>query len=453
MSHFNQPNGYGTYGTYDFQPGIGTQRFNDVTARSGLVTFPGDGTYVYSFDTVTDRIIWNNDANHFWSKKLPDVSDVTGNYFISSNNIYLSKLKLLPFDNIFILRVGNKLEVDMSLAGGRPNANGTYDANTRSGEITFVDDATYSFIFDINKGNIIWNNDPSSEWYKKLVDVTAISGQYKCGSITYTCWIIQKGNSLSVDMTLAGGRPNAYGTYDANTRSGEITFVDDGTYSFTFDINNGNIIWNNDPNNAWYKQISDVSNSNLEISRKNAPILRFDSEAPLNSNGFPTVWDYPNGNINKQNINDDISSIPTYYYVFRDSKFKATSIGYYWYYAYQQQCISQDTIDSVIGPIDSYPINEIFDVNDVFDDLFDSFGSHNNDIEHIIVHLNDYSDMTHITYYQHSGQYKLDENYIELSNGKANVYIGRIAHGSYHNKYILNNNLAQCGYFYDNRDG
>eukprot|EP01084_Bolivina_argentea_P252357 423566_1 len=300
MSHFNQPNGYGTYGTYDFQPGIGTQRFNDVTARSGLVTFPGDGTYVYSFDTVTDRIIWNNDANHFWSKKLPDVSDVTGNYFISSNNIYLSKLKLLPFDNIFILRVGNKLEVDMSLAGGRPNANGTYDANTRSGEITFVDDATYSFIFDINKGKIIWNNDPSSEWYKKLVDV---------------------------------------GTYDANTRSGEITFVDDGTYSFTFDINNGNIIWNNDPNNAWYKQISDVSNSNLEISRKNAPILRFDSEAPLNSNGFPTFWDYPNGNINKQNINDDISSIPTYYYVFRDSKFKATSIGYYWYYAYQQQCI------------------------------------------------------------------------------------------------------------------
>eukprot|EP01084_Bolivina_argentea_P252356 423563_1 len=206
----------------------------------------------------------------------------------------------------------------MSLSGGgRPNAKGTYDANTRSGEITFVDDATYSFIFDINKGKIIWNNDPSD-----------------------LLFILRVGNELEVDMSLSGGgRPNAKGTYDANTRSGEITFVDDGTYSFTFDINNGNIIWNNDPNNAWYKQISDVSNSNLEISRKNAPILRFDSEAPLNSNGFPTFWDYPNGNINKQNINDDISSIPTYYYVFRDSKFKATSIGYYWYYAYQQQCI------------------------------------------------------------------------------------------------------------------
>eukprot|EP01084_Bolivina_argentea_P252358 423570_1 len=296
--------------------------------------------------------------------------------------------------SLFIVRVGNKLAVDMSSLG-RPNAEGTYDINSKTGEIIFPDDKTYSFMFDTSSGNIQFSF--GGLWYKKLVDVTVISGQYKCGSINVinTCFIFQKGNSLSIDMSLVGSRPNAYGTYDANTRSGEITFVDDGTYSFTFDINNGNIIWNNDPNNAWYKQISDVSNSNLEISRKNAPILRFDSEAPLNSNGFPTFWDYPNGNINKQNINDDISSIPTYYYVFRDSKFKATSIGYYWYYAYQQQCITKDTINDVIGPLDDDPIDKIYDVNDLFDDLFDSFGSHNNDREHIIVHLNDDSDMTH----------------------------------------------------------
>eukprot|EP01083_Nonionella_stella_P264509 897215_1 len=66
MSYSNRPNGYGTY---------------DVNTKSGQITFPGDKTYAFRFDTATDRIIWNADANNFWSKKLPDVSDVTGNYF------------------------------------------------------------------------------------------------------------------------------------------------------------------------------------------------------------------------------------------------------------------------------------------------------------------------------------------------------------------------------------
>eukprot|EP01084_Bolivina_argentea_P195155 334866_1 len=166
MSSLGRPNAEGTY---------------DINSKTGQIIFPDDKTYSFIFDTSSGGIRFS--FGGLWYKKLVDVTAISGQYKCGLINV---------INTCFIIQKGNSLSIDISLVGNRPNAYGTYNANTRSGEITFEDDATYSFIFDINKGKIIWNNDPSSEWYKKLVDVTVISGQYKCGSITYTCWIIQK---------------------------------------------------------------------------------------------------------------------------------------------------------------------------------------------------------------------------------------------------------------------
>lgn len=62
---------------------------------------------------------------------------------------------------------------------------------------------------------------------------------------------------------------------------------------------------------------------------------------------------------------------------------------------------------------------------------FAGYGSHDNDWEHVSLHVRDGLVMR-VTFFQHSGHYTRKRGKFEQSGERPHVYIGKIAHGSYH---------------------
>eukprot|EP01083_Nonionella_stella_P037580 102427_1 len=186
---------------------------------------------------------------------------------------------------------------------------------------------------------------------------------------------------------------------------------------------------------------TNIAASDLDYAQKYAPVINFYKSAQ--QDGFPTYYDYPNGNAQKQNYNPDISTIPTYYHVFKDENSKITSIGYYWYYAYQSSCVI-DGIDLGVPILDELVAEVIASVDD---------GAHNNDRERIYVDINDDGSIKRVVFHQHNGYYTicspgLDKYDVLFKDTHPIVYVGSKSHGSFFNSEI---NIGGCGYFHDYR--
>ena len=64
-------------------------------------------------------------------------------------------------------------------------------------------------------------------------------------------------------------------------------------------------------------------------------------------------------------------------------------------------------------------------------DCFLSFGEHGNDWEHVSVFVKD-DKLVKVIFYQHSGHYTRRRDKLQKSGERPVVYIGKVAHGSYH---------------------
>lgn len=60
-------------------------------------------------------------------------------------------------------------------------------------------------------------------------------------------------------------------------------------------------------------------------------------------------------------------------------------------------------------------------------------GKHKDDWEHVDIHVQD-GDIKHVIYSQHGGMYTLSKKNVPMENGRVVVYVGKYAHGSYHDQ-------------------
>ena len=154
---------------------------------------------------------------------------------------------------------------------------------------------------------------------------------------------------------------------------------------------------------------------------KYSPVLKFDGSAegyPMNAQIY---LDHRCGGKHRcQNNQLDAVSNPTYFRILQsDEQNRTMDIAYWWFYGYQSAC---------------EPIKNL--------------GAHDGDWEHIIVHVNDLMLET-VTYFQHDGHYTTSG--FERIDAHPVVYVGKVAHGSYHNR-TPHGIGGGCGYFWDWRN-
>ena len=127
------------------------------------------------------------------------------------------------------------------------------------------------------------------------------------------------------------------------------------------------------------------------------PIFRFDRDQ--RNFCYP---DYPTSQNDNRCVNDLNPNAPVFYEV--DTCGNGQTVYTYWlWYGWQRPCIR------------------------FFDD------GHGNDWEHISVYVNpDTKKVTQVVFYQHAGWYTRGSGKFESEGDRPVVYIGKVAHGSYH---------------------
>ncbi len=185
-----------------------------------------------------------------------------------------------------------------------------------------------------------------------------------------------------------------------------------------------------------------------EVVIKFAPKLRFDRAAvgyPMSAQPFfEAVQRASNGAPFERHENTDKASlqngsVPTYYQI--RAYGQQVRIHYWWFYGYQHPC-------------------------------FADMGSHNGDWEHVMVTLaEDQSRVAAVTYYQHNGSYTRiagprDAPCTPAGTGRCQgsrgfpsegthpiVYVGKLAHGSYHDSNSVGPaGAGGCAYYGDFRN-
>jgi hypothetical protein len=126
-----------------------------------------------------------------------------------------------------------------------------------------------------------------------------------------------------------------------------------------------------------------------------------------------------------------LGAVPTYFKVISDVATGRLRIAYWWYYGFQSPC------------------NFLPEGPD---------GTHHGDWEHIVVTTNpDRSSIDAVSFFQHGGYYTMLPGSYSSSGDRPLVFVGKIAHGSYHDrchapecKEVVSALL--CRYFYDFRN-
>jgi hypothetical protein len=165
------------------------------------------------------------------------------------------------------------------------------------------------------------------------------------------------------------------------------------------------------------------------LAEQFAPLLRFDQAAvgfPMSAQRyFDDVVKAPGG-ARKIVQNTDASSlasgsVPTYFQAHKDAASGQVRIRYWFFYGYQAPC-------------------------------FLGFGSHRGDWENVIVTLSDDArSVAAVTFQQHHGWYTRTRGGFERLGTHPVVYVGRTAHGSFHDAGGAAGGPWQCGYWSDPR--
>jgi len=100
--------------------------------------------------------------------------------------------------------------------------------------------------------------------------------------------------------------------------------------------------------------------------------------------------------------------VPTYFNVIRQPESGRLRVSYWWYYGFQYPC-------NLIG--------------------VGADGAHHGDWEHIVVTTTPARDAIEtVTFFQHSGHYTRKQGGFEVHGERPKVYVGKIAHGAYHDR-------------------
>ncbi|SEW05478.1 hypothetical protein SAMN05428988_1627 [Chitinophaga sp. YR573] len=165
-------------------------------------------------------------------------------------------------------------------------------------------------------------------------------------------------------------------------------------------------------------------------AKKFAPLLKFDRAAPDYPTSVEDVWAATNpasivcgGKLILVNNTPPRSLIfPTYYEVqVHPTDANRIFVDYWWIYKRQENCIG-------------------------------STGGHDYDLEHVVVQFNRSTQTAiSVTYFQHAGWYTKKAQNV-TSNGAIEVYVGKIAHGSYHFRNTISFIGYACSYWGDYRN-
>ncbi len=178
---------------------------------------------------------------------------------------------------------------------------------------------------------------------------------------------------------------------------------------------------------SWYK-IS--GNDAFNYAWTFSPILKFDRAAPDYPTSIDNIWAStdPNSIVCDGTlvmINRDAprsKNFPTYYEVQRHpNNNNRIFIDFWWTYKTQTTC-------------------------------FAGQGGHDYDWEHIVVQVNTQTNrIITVTYFQHSGWYTKDWRNVAAGT-RPEVYVGKKAHGSYHNRNTISFPGYDCTYYGDYRN-
>jgi hypothetical protein len=220
--------------------------------------------------------------------------------------------------------------------------------------------------------------------------------------------------------------------------------------------------------------------STPEIAMRFAPQLRFDRAAkgyPMSAQVFYDQLDDIQKtrrkvqNVDKASLADN--SIPTYYQIRRFGG--QTRIQYWWFYGFQDPCMDATpgslAAAGLAGGGLGAAIGGIAGAASADSDGHLIKGDHHGDWENIIVILSeDETRVASVSYFQHGGWYtriagprdapctaigRCDgPGGFETVNGRPVVYVGKIAHGSFHNSNSVNPQIpgGQCLYYEDYRN-
>lgn len=166
------------------------------------------------------------------------------------------------------------------------------------------------------------------------------------------------------------------------------------------------------------------------LAQNFAPLLKFDRAAPDYPTSVETVWANSDpasivcdGQLVMVNRNSPSSlSFPTYYEVQQHpSRPNRVFIDYWWTYNIQSNC-------------------------------FSNLGGHDYDWEHVIVQVDtEANKVISVTYFQHGGWYTIDWRNRNV-NDIITVFVGKLAHGSYHNSRSWTLPGYECSYWGDYRN-
>ncbi|MEJ2880186.1 NPP1 family protein [Pedobacter sp. GR22-6] len=178
---------------------------------------------------------------------------------------------------------------------------------------------------------------------------------------------------------------------------------------------------------SWYKITGSEA---YNLAWNFAPILKFDQAAPDYPTSIEDIWASTNpasivcnGTLIMTNRNAPRSkNFPTYFEVQRHpNNSNRIFIDYWWTYKTQTTC-------------------------------FANLGGHDYDWEHVVVQVNTQTNrIVTVTYFQHSGWYT--RNWQNVAAGtRPQVFVGKKAHGSYHNSNSISFPGYDCTYYGDYRN-
>jgi len=161
-----------------------------------------------------------------------------------------------------------------------------------------------------------------------------------------------------------------------------------------------------------------------------APLLKFDQAAPDYPTSVEDVWASTSPAsiicggrlVLTNNVPPRSLLFPTYYEVqVSPNDANRIFVDYWWIYKRQENCIG-------------------------------NIGGHDYDLEHVVVQFNRATQQAiSVTYFQHAGWYTKKASNV-ISGNKVQVFVGKIAHGSYHFRNTISFPGYSCSYWGDYRN-
>lgn len=166
------------------------------------------------------------------------------------------------------------------------------------------------------------------------------------------------------------------------------------------------------------------------LAKAFAPLLKFDQASPDYPTSVMDVWNAtsPASIVcgGKLVLTDRTAprsmNFPTYYEVQSNPNDpNKVFIDYWWVYKRQENCFADQ-------------------------------GGHDYDLEHTVIQVNKATQQAiSVTYFQHAGWYTKKANAV-MDNNRVAIFVGKIAHGSYHNRNTISFPGYSCSYWGDYRN-